>query len=60
MDLGISATEYLSLIRNGEVSAEEFTAKTLDRIHAVENKVHAYITIDEENALKRQGRLTKK
>lgn len=60
MNLGISATEYLSLVRNGEVSVEEFIAKTLDRIHAVEGKVHAYITIDEQNALNKAKSIDKK
>src|SRR5579863_2370950 len=60
MNLGISATEYLSLVRNGEFSVEEFIAKTLDRIHAVEDKVHAYITIDEQNALNKAKSIDKK
>jgi aspartyl-tRNA(Asn)/glutamyl-tRNA(Gln) amidotransferase subunit A len=51
MSLGISATEYISQVRNGTISAEEFVAKTIDRIHEVEGKVHAYITISEKNAL---------
>ncbi|MDE1765415.1 MAG: Asp-tRNA(Asn)/Glu-tRNA(Gln) amidotransferase subunit GatA [Thaumarchaeota archaeon] len=60
MKLGISATEYLSLVRNGEISVEEFVAKTIDRIQAVENKVHAYITIDAENALDKARLVDKK
>ena len=60
MDLGISTTEYLSLVRNGDVSVEEFIAKTLDRIHVVEDKVHAYITIDEQNALNQARSVDKK
>ncbi|MDE1726829.1 MAG: Asp-tRNA(Asn)/Glu-tRNA(Gln) amidotransferase subunit GatA [Thaumarchaeota archaeon] len=60
MNLGISATEYVSQIRNGQISAEEFIAKTLDRIRTVEGKVHAYITIDEQNALNQARIIDKK
>jgi aspartyl-tRNA(Asn)/glutamyl-tRNA(Gln) amidotransferase subunit A len=60
MNIGISATEYLSDVRNGSISAEEFVAKTVDRIHAIENKIRAYITIDEKNALERAKTIDKK
>ncbi len=60
MDLNISATEYISQVRNGTISAEEFVAKTIDRIHAVENKIHAYITLDEKNALETAKSIDKK
>lgn len=51
MSLQISATEYLSLVRGGGMSAEEFVAKTLERIARVEERVHAFITVDRENSL---------
>ena len=60
MNLNISATEYISQIRNGTISAEEFISKTIERIHAVENKIHAYITIDEKNALEAAKTIDKK
>jgi aspartyl-tRNA(Asn)/glutamyl-tRNA(Gln) amidotransferase subunit A len=60
MNLDISATKYLSLVRSGGISVEEFVAKTIDRIRAVEDKVHAYITLDEQNALSRAKLIDKK
>lgn len=60
MNLNISATEYLSQVREGIISAEEFVSKTIDRIHAVEDKIHAYITIDEKNALEAAKTIDKK
>ncbi|SRR5579885_324961 len=60
MSLEISATEYLSRVRAGNISVEEFVAKTLDRVHTVEDKVHAYITIDEQNALNKAKSIDKK
>lgn len=53
MDLGISATEYVSQVRDGSMSVEEFVAKTFDRIHSVDGKVHAYVTTDEHNAIEK-------
>ena len=60
MNLGISATEYVSLVHDGQISVEEFIAKTIDRIKAVENKVHAYITINDKDAINKAKLLDKK
>lgn len=60
MNLNISATEYLSLVSNGSISVEEFVAKTLERIRLVDGKLHAYITIDGENAIERAKSIDKK
>jgi len=60
MNLRISATQYISQVRSGTISAEEFVAKTIDRIHAIENKIHAFITIDEKNALEKAKIIDKK
>jgi aspartyl-tRNA(Asn)/glutamyl-tRNA(Gln) amidotransferase subunit A len=60
MNLGISATEFVSEIRDGAVSVEEFVAKTIDRIQKVESKVHAYITLDDKNALEKAKIIDKK
>ncbi|MDE1829307.1 MAG: Asp-tRNA(Asn)/Glu-tRNA(Gln) amidotransferase subunit GatA [Thaumarchaeota archaeon] len=60
MSLDISATEYLSFVHDGNISVEEFVAKTLDRIHLMENKVHAFITMDEQSALNKARSIDKK
>ena len=60
MNLNISATEYISQVREGIISVEEFISKTIDRIHAVEDKIHAYITIDEKNAVEAAKTIDKK
>ena len=60
MNLGISATEYMLQVRDGIISVEEFVAKTIDRIHSVESKIHAFITIDEKNALDTAKTIDKK
>lgn len=60
MNLGISATEFVSQAKAGTISVEEFVAKTLDRIKLVEEKVHAFITVDYENALAKAKEIDKK
>lgn len=60
MNLGISATEFVSQAKDGNISVEEFVAKTLDRIKQVEEKVHAFITVDSQNALAKAKDIDKK
>ena len=60
MNLGISATEFASQAKAGAISVEEFVAKTLDRIKLVEEKVHAFITVDSQNALAKAKEIDKK
>lgn len=47
-----SAYELSQMMKNGEVSSVEITKSVFDRIKAVEPKIDAYVTLDEENALK--------
>lgn len=60
MNLGISATEFVSQTKDGAISVEEFVAKTLDRIKSVEEKIHAFITVDDQNALVKAKEIDKK
>ena len=48
MSLAISALEYISNVKNGSVTAEEFIAKTLDQISRHEGKIHAFLSINEK------------
>ena len=48
MSLAISALEYISNIKNGSVTAEEFIAKTLDQISRHDGKIHALLSINEK------------
>ena len=60
MNLGISATEFVSQVRDGTISVEEFVAKTIERIQKVEGKVHAYITLNDKDALEKAKIIDKK
>lgn len=46
-----SASELSEMLKNKEISSAELTKSVFERINAVEDKVQAYVTLDEENAL---------
>ena len=48
MNLGITATQYLEQVKNGSFTAEEFMAKTMERIRKVEGSIHAYISLNDD------------
>ncbi|WP_425394166.1 Asp-tRNA(Asn)/Glu-tRNA(Gln) amidotransferase subunit GatA [Actinomadura oligospora] len=49
--IGKGAAELGELIASGETSAEEVAAAHLDRIHAVDAEVHAFLHVDREGVL---------
>ena len=46
-----TAIEVSERIRSGDLSAEEYLYSILERIKRVEGKIHAFVTVAEENAL---------
>jgi len=48
MNLKISALEFAQQVQNGDISAEDFVAKTLERIHSVDEKLHAFLFVNEK------------
>ncbi len=46
MDLKISALEYSRGVRNGDISAEDFAAATLERISGVDGTLHAFLSVN--------------
>ena len=48
MNLKISALEYVDQIKNGDISAEEFVAQTLDRINKIDGTLHAFLDVNDE------------
>lgn len=53
----LTAHKAAEAIRAGKLSSTELTASIFERIHDVEEKVHAYITLDEEGAMKRAAEM---
>ncbi len=54
MNLKISALEFVQEVKNGNISAEDFVAKTLERIQSVDDKLHAFLSVNEEAVVKAQ------
>ena len=48
MNLKISALEYIQEVKNGNISAEDFVAKTLERISDVDDKLHAFLSVNDD------------
>src|SRR4051812_11985120 len=47
----MTAAQIAELLRSGEASAVEVTTAHLDRIEAVDERVHAFLHVDREGAL---------
>jgi len=59
LDLGISALQYVDGIKSGSITAEEFTAATLERIKKRDGMLHAYLHVD-ESAIRQARQLDKR
>ena len=55
-----NACDLSEMIKNKEISSVELTKSVFDRIKAVEGKVDAYLTLDEENAMKKAAEIDEK
>ncbi|NPA95183.1 MAG: Asp-tRNA(Asn)/Glu-tRNA(Gln) amidotransferase subunit GatA [Thermodesulfobacteria bacterium] len=50
--LNLDISQLRELLDKGELTSEELTTTYLDRIKSVDEKVHAYVTLTEEDAIK--------
>jgi len=48
MNLKISALEFVEEVKNGNISVEDFIGKTLERINNIDDKLHAFLSINED------------
>lgn len=55
-----NACELSGMIKNKEISSVELTKSVFDRIKAVDGKVDAYLTLNEENAMKKAAEIDEK
>ena len=56
----LTAIEVSERIRSGDLSAEEYLYSILERMEHVEGKIHAFVTVVEENALETAREIDKK
>ena len=59
MNLKISALEYIQEVQNGNISAEDYVSKTLERIQSVDDKLHAFLSVNEQ-AIEQAQQIDKK
>ena len=48
MNLKISALEFVEGVKTRNISAEDFVAKTLEQIKGVDEKIHAFLSVNEK------------
>ena len=48
MNLNISALEFVQEAKIGNISVEDFVAKTIERIQNVDDRLHAFLSVNEE------------
>ena len=48
MSLKISALDFVNKAQNGDISVEDFVAKTIERIEHVDEKLHAFLSINDD------------
>ena len=48
MNLKISALDYIQEVKTGNISAEDFVAKTIERIQNVDDKLHAFLSVNDD------------
>ena len=51
--LGISAIDYVRGVRDGSISVEDFVTRTVRRIERVEGRLHAFISVNGDEAIER-------
>ncbi|HSG84157.1 MAG TPA: Asp-tRNA(Asn)/Glu-tRNA(Gln) amidotransferase subunit GatA [Nitrosopumilus sp.] len=48
MNLKISALDYIQEVQTGNISAEDFVAKTLEQIQKMDNNLHAFLSLNDK------------
>ena len=48
MNLKISALDYIQEVKSGSISAEDFVAKTMEQIQNVDDKLHAFLSVNDD------------
>ncbi|UCE57449.1 MAG: Asp-tRNA(Asn)/Glu-tRNA(Gln) amidotransferase subunit GatA [Candidatus Bathyarchaeota archaeon] len=55
-----TAKELVERIRNKEVTAEEYVLSVFERIHRLEDSIHAFVTVTKEKAIEKAREIDKK
>jgi len=55
MNLKISALDYVQEVKTGNISAEDFVAKTIERIQSVDSTLNAFLSVNEKSVDQARG-----
>ena len=55
MNLKISALEFVEEVKTGNISVEDFVGKTLEQIQNLDDKLHAFLSVNEDALSQAQG-----
>ncbi len=59
MNLKISALDYIQEVKSGNISAEDFVARTMEQIQNVDDKLHAFLSVNDD-AINQARKIDKK
>ena len=55
MNLKISALEFVEEVKTGNISVEDFVGKTLEQIQNLDDKLHAFLSVNDDALNQAQG-----
>ena len=59
-NLKLSALEFIQEVKNGNISIEDFVASTIERIQKTDDKLHAFLSINDSDAMTQARTIDKK
>ena len=59
-NLKLSALDFIQEVRNGNISVEDFVASTIERIQKTDDKLHAFLSLNDNDAITQARTIDKK
>ena len=60
MNLKLSALEFIQEVKNENISVEDYVAATMERIQKIDDKLHAFLSVNDEDAVNQAKSIDKK
>ena len=60
MNLKISALQYIQDVKDGIISVEDFISSTLERVQSIDDKIHAFLQVNYDDAVSQARTIDKK
>ena len=59
-DLKLSALDFIQEVKNGNITTEDYIASTIERIQKIDDKLHAFLSVNDNDALTQARTIDKK